>query len=166
MNWEETLKNELMNSVQMDYEHLYRICHDAYKEGCGYEKSLAVEAYRLRCSYLFGNRCMMASDTIPRHIKVCDGNCSYLHKYEFELYKLEVDLDQQIKDCFMLVNTKVGFAIWFIGLVLALKPAFRIWNLDAPKKRKLIVGVLIILTSGPNIDIRFCRFPDETVFGP
>lgn len=60
----------------------------------------------------------------------------------------------------------VGFAIWFIGLVLALKPAFRIWNLDAPKKRKLIVGVLIILTSGPNIDIRFCRFPDETVFGP
>ena len=47
MNWEETLKNELMNSVQMDYEHLYRICHDAYKEGCGYEKSLAVEAYRL-----------------------------------------------------------------------------------------------------------------------
>ena len=29
MNWEETLKNELMNSVQMDYEHLYRICHDA-----------------------------------------------------------------------------------------------------------------------------------------
>mgnify|MGYP001206418635 FL=1 len=42
----------------------------------------------------------------------------------------------------------VGFAIWFIGLVLALKPAFRIWNLDAPKKRKLIVGVLIILTVG------------------
>ncbi len=32
---------------------------------------------------------MMASDTIPRHIKVCDGNCSYLHKYKFELYKLE-----------------------------------------------------------------------------
>ena len=31
MNWEETLKNELMNSVQMDYEHLYRICYDAYK---------------------------------------------------------------------------------------------------------------------------------------
>ena len=111
MNWEETLKNELMNSVQMDYEHLYRICHDAYKEGCGYEKSLAVEAYRLRCSYLFGNRCMMASDTIPRHIKVCDVNCSYLHKYEFELYKLEVDLDQQIKDCFMLVNTK---RIWLV----------------------------------------------------
>ena len=53
----------------------------------------------------------------------------------------KIDLDQQIKDCFMLVNTKR------IGLVLALKPAFRIWNLDAPKKRKLIVGVLIILTS-------------------
>lgn len=31
MNWEETLKNGLMNSVQMDYEHLYRICYDAYK---------------------------------------------------------------------------------------------------------------------------------------
>lgn len=28
----------------------------------------------------------------------------------------------------------VVFAIWFIGLVLALKAAFRIWNLDAPKK--------------------------------
>ena len=89
MKWEETLKNELLNSLQLDYEHFYRICRDAYKEGCRYEKSLAVEAYRLRCSHLFGNRCMVVSDTIPRHIKVCDGNCSYLHKYEFELYKLE-----------------------------------------------------------------------------
>ena len=89
MKWEETLKNELLNSLQLDYEHFYHICRDAYKEGCTYEKSLAVEAYRLRCSHLFGNRCMVVSDTIPRHIKVCDGNCSYLHKYEFELYKLE-----------------------------------------------------------------------------
>ena len=42
----------------------------------------------------------------------------------------------------------VGFAIWFIGLVLALKPAFRIWNLDAPKKRKVSGGVVISRTSG------------------
>ena len=89
MECEENLKKELTDSAQLDYEHLYRICRDAYKEGCGYEKSLAVEAYRLRCSRLFGNRCMVVSNTIPRHIKICDGNCSYLHKYEFELYKLE-----------------------------------------------------------------------------
>lgn len=78
-----------MNSVRADYERLYSICRDAYKEGCGYEKSLTVEAFRLRCCHLFGNRCMIVSDTLPRHMKICDGDCSYMRKYEFELYKLE-----------------------------------------------------------------------------
>ncbi|KDS36168.1 hypothetical protein M091_1577 [Parabacteroides distasonis str. 3776 D15 i] len=32
---------------------------------------------------------MMISNTIPRHIKICDGTCGYMRKYEFELYKLE-----------------------------------------------------------------------------
>lgn len=41
----------------------------------------------------------------------------------------------------------VIFSIWFIGFVLALKAAFRIWSLDAPKRKKLIAGVLIVLAS-------------------
>lgn len=89
MKWEENLKYGLTHSVRIDYEYLYRMCLDAYKEGRRYEKSLAVEAYRLRCCHLFGNRCMIISDTIPRHIKICDGDCSYMDKYRFELYKLE-----------------------------------------------------------------------------
>ena len=41
----------------------------------------------------------------------------------------------------------VGFAIWFIGMVLALKAALKIWNLNAPKRKKWIAGMLIVLTS-------------------
>lgn len=89
MKWEETLRYKLENPVQADNECLYQICRDAYEEGCVHEKSLAMEAYRLRCCHLFGDKCMMISNTIPRHIKICDGTCGYMRKYEFELYKLE-----------------------------------------------------------------------------
>lgn len=38
-------------------------------------------------------------------------------------------------------------AIWFIGLVLALKAALKIWNLHAPMRRRLIAVILIVITS-------------------
>lgn len=39
----------------------------------------------------------------------------------------------------------VYLAIWFIGLVLALKAALRIWNLNAPRRKRLIAVILICL---------------------
>ena len=33
MKWEETLKNELLNSLQLDYEHFYRIVGMHIKKG-------------------------------------------------------------------------------------------------------------------------------------
>ena len=41
-----------------DYDDIHRMCSDAYTKGRMVERSLAIEAYRLRCSNLFGNRCM------------------------------------------------------------------------------------------------------------
>ena len=41
----------------------------------------------------------------------------------------------------------IYLAIWFIGLVLALKAALRIWNLNAPRRKRLIAVILIVLTS-------------------
>ena len=41
----------------------------------------------------------------------------------------------------------VYLAIWFIGLVLALKAALRIWNLNAPRRKRLIAVILIVFTS-------------------
>lgn len=63
-------------------EKAYR---DAYAEGRSTERMLAVEAYRLRCGNLFGNRCMSRTAS---H-KLCDGKCWYLKQYVWELNKLE-----------------------------------------------------------------------------
>ncbi len=41
----------------------------------------------------------------------------------------------------------VGFVIWFIGLILTFKVVLKIWNLNAPNKKKFIAAILIILTS-------------------
>ena len=53
------------------------------------ERSLAIEAYRLRCSNLFGNRCMSRTIFGALSKKTCDGNCWYLNQFKLELYKLE-----------------------------------------------------------------------------
>lgn len=62
---------------------------DAYIAGRTAERELAVEAYRLRCCHLFGNRCMERSIFGSLTKKVCDGNCQYIKQYKQELYKLE-----------------------------------------------------------------------------
>lgn len=89
MNWEEKLKYTLKDSAQSQYEHIYKICLNAYLEGCSNEKERAIEAHRLQCGNLFGNKCMIPSLSIPKHIKICDGECSYIQNYKFELFKLE-----------------------------------------------------------------------------
>lgn len=66
-----------------------RLYHKAFEEGCRKERALAIEAHRLCCSFLFGNRCMNHSRSKLRTQPVCAGNCFYIRQYEFELYKLE-----------------------------------------------------------------------------
>lgn len=62
---------------------------NAYIAGRTAERELAVEAYRLRCRHLFGNRCMERSIFGALTKKICDGNCLYIKQYKQELYKLE-----------------------------------------------------------------------------
>lgn len=89
MEWEVRLKYLLPYVHGQGYEEIYRLCMGAYAEGCLEEKRKAIEAYRLRCNNLFGNRCMESSDSANKHRKICDGDCYYLKKYKSELYKLE-----------------------------------------------------------------------------
>ena len=72
-----------------DYDDIQRMCSDAYTKGRMVERSLAIEAYRLRCSNLFGNRCMSRTIFGALYKKTCDGNCWYLNQFKLELYKLE-----------------------------------------------------------------------------
>lgn len=89
MKWEEELNSKLARPKEFRYDELYQICLDAYKEGRLKEKALAVEAYRLRCGSLFGNRCMLSTCVSHSHKKIYDGDCHYLKTYESELWKLE-----------------------------------------------------------------------------
>lgn len=41
----------------------------------------------------------------------------------------------------------IGFIIWIIGLVLTIKAAIEIWHLHASVEKRLLVIVLILLTS-------------------
>ncbi|WP_025832566.1 hypothetical protein [Bacteroides rodentium] len=88
MKWEESLKQLPADGGGKNYEKLYRISLLAYLEGCSEEKRKALEAYRLCCSRLFGNRCMPSIGNRAERKKLCDANCPYIRKYEFELYKL------------------------------------------------------------------------------
>lgn len=72
-----------------DYDDIHRMCSGSYTKGRMVERSLAIEAYRLRCSNLFGNRCMSRTIFGALSKKTCDGNCWYLNQFKLELYKLE-----------------------------------------------------------------------------
>ncbi|MCM1030724.1 MAG: hypothetical protein NC410_04675 [Oscillibacter sp.] len=87
MEWEQYLNEDMNEDISL--ETIRRLCCEAYMEGCKKEKSLAVEAHRLQCHYLFGNRCMNHPRERFRDRGVCAGNCLYIQRYEFELYKLE-----------------------------------------------------------------------------
>lgn len=87
MEWEEYLKKHEMEGVTQ--EMIHQLCYKAFMEGCKKGRALAIEAHRLRCHYLFGNRCMNSSQPKSRTQGLCMGNCVYIRRYEFELYKLE-----------------------------------------------------------------------------
>ncbi len=89
MEWEECLKHQLSaESGGQNYEELHQVSLQAYAEGCREEKKKALEAYRLCCSRLFGNRCISFAGNRADQKKICDADCPYIRKYEFELYKL------------------------------------------------------------------------------
>lgn len=89
MKWENILKEKLSLAEKVCYGDLHKLCMDAYTEGHMEERALAIEAYRLQCDKLFGNRCMNSSIRKDGHKSICDGNCNYIKKYKFELCKLE-----------------------------------------------------------------------------
>lgn len=82
-------RDNLFYKNATDYEELRNLCNDAYIAGRKAERALAVEAYRLRCSNLFGNRCMRRNLFGSITKKICDGDCWYLKQYKLELHKLE-----------------------------------------------------------------------------
>lgn len=86
MKWEESLKRQLpVDDGDAVYEELHRIFLLAYTEGCNEEKKKALEAYRRCCGNLFGNRCMSSAGSGTGWKKICDADCPYIRKYEFEL---------------------------------------------------------------------------------
>lgn len=72
-----------------DYEETRNVYRDAYIAGRIAERKIALEAYRLRCCNLFGNRCMERSIFGSHTKKICDADCRYIEQYKLELYKLE-----------------------------------------------------------------------------
>lgn len=89
MKWEDVLQEKLSRMGYDFYDEIYEVCLDAYDQGSLKERILAIEAYRLRCVHLFGNRCMDRKDSDTVAKKICDGKCIYMDKYVSELYKLE-----------------------------------------------------------------------------
>lgn len=89
MEWEINLKGHRTLLKGNDYEDLHTLCLDAYAEGCAREKEKALEAYRLRCENLFGNRCMSPHTTTGIRNKTCNGQCLYMKRFRWELGKLE-----------------------------------------------------------------------------
>lgn len=87
MEWEEKLRERVEDND--DQAKIHQLCYNAFVEGCQKERNLAIEAYRLRCKNLFGNRCMNYSRSKSNSQAICHGNCSYIRQYEFELYKQE-----------------------------------------------------------------------------
>ncbi|WP_294630494.1 hypothetical protein [uncultured Bacteroides sp.] len=83
--------DNLFLTGQTECENIHKMCADAYAKGCMTERALAIEAYRLRCNKLFGNRCMTRSLFGRLTKKICDGNCWYLNQYKSELQKLETN---------------------------------------------------------------------------
>lgn len=52
----------------------------------------------------------------------------------------------------------IGFIIWIIGVVLTIKAAIEIWNLNVDPVKKIVVIVLLVLTSWLGIAV-YCLLP-------
>ena len=49
----------------------------------------------------------------------------------------------------------IGFIIWIVGVVLTIKAAIEIWNLNVDPVKKIVVIVLLVLTSWIGIAVYY-----------
>lgn len=54
-----------------------------------------------------------------------------------------------------------GFIIWIIGVVLTIKAAIEIWNLNVDPVKKIVVIVLLVLTSWLGIAVYYLVAKDK-----
>lgn len=55
----------------------------------------------------------------------------------------------------------IGFIIWIIGVVLTIKAAVEIWNLNVDPVKKIVVIVLLVLTSWLGIAVYYLVAKDK-----
>lgn len=55
----------------------------------------------------------------------------------------------------------IGFIIWIIGVVLTIKSAIEIWNLNVDPVKKIVVIVLLVLTSWLGIAVYYLVAKDK-----
>ncbi len=55
----------------------------------------------------------------------------------------------------------IGFIIWIIGVVLTIKAAIEIWNLKVDPVKKIVVIVLLVLTSWLGIAVYYLVAKDK-----
>lgn len=55
----------------------------------------------------------------------------------------------------------IGFIIWIIGVVLTIKAAIEIWNLNVDTVKKIVVIVLLVLTSWLGIAVYYLVAKDK-----
>lgn len=55
----------------------------------------------------------------------------------------------------------IGFIIWIIGVVLTIKADIEIWNLNVDPVKKIVVIVLLVLTSWLGIAVYYLVAKDK-----
>lgn len=55
----------------------------------------------------------------------------------------------------------IGFIIWIIGVVLTIKAAVEIWNFNVDPVKKIVVIVLLVLTSWLGIAVYYLVAKDK-----
>ena len=55
----------------------------------------------------------------------------------------------------------IGFIIWIVGVVLTIKAAIEIWNLNVDLVKKIVVIVLLVLTSWIGIAVYYLVAKDK-----
>lgn len=55
----------------------------------------------------------------------------------------------------------IGFIIWIVGVVLTIKAAIEIWNLNVDPVKKIVVIVLLVLTSWIGIAVYYLVAKDK-----
>ena len=55
----------------------------------------------------------------------------------------------------------IGFIIWIVGVVLTIKAAIEIWNLNVDPDKNIVVIVLLVLTSWIGIAVYYLVVKDK-----